>query len=149
MAIGLKLWETRDWPTRFRGLVAIHAAKGFPLWAREFAEEQHLIDPRIPLPKDMPLGCLVAVGEITDCKKTTSVVGQLSETEQSWGDYGPDRFAFGFTLLHKLTPIQARGALGFWEIPELLLDSIRGQVAGMDELLRSIQSRSSQGVLCQ
>lgn len=38
IAVGVKQWETRSWPTGFRGPVAIHAAKGMPKWAKEFAQ---------------------------------------------------------------------------------------------------------------
>jgi activating signal cointegrator 1 len=35
VAIGAKRIETRSWPTNYRGPLAIHAAKGFPKWAKE------------------------------------------------------------------------------------------------------------------
>ena len=34
VAIGAKRIETRSWPTKYRGPLAIHAAKGFPKWAK-------------------------------------------------------------------------------------------------------------------
>jgi len=119
MAMGIKQWETRSWSTGFRGLVAIHAARGFPGWARAFALEQHYAGVGIPRPEDLPLGCIVAVGEIVDCRKTLSVVSELSQTEQLWGDYSDGRFAFGFKLLRVIEPcIPVRGSLGFWSIPD-------------------------------
>ena len=39
VAIGAKRIETRSWRTSYRGPLAIHAAKGFPKWAREFAQD--------------------------------------------------------------------------------------------------------------
>ncbi|MFL5577327.1 MAG: ASCH domain-containing protein [Gemmatimonadaceae bacterium] len=38
VAIGAKTIETRSWPTHYRGEVAIHAAKGFPDWARQIVD---------------------------------------------------------------------------------------------------------------
>lgn len=35
VALQKKRIETRSWPTSYRGRLAIHAAKGFPKWARE------------------------------------------------------------------------------------------------------------------
>jgi hypothetical protein len=32
VAIGAKRIETRSWPTRYRGLLAIHAGAGLGLW---------------------------------------------------------------------------------------------------------------------
>ena len=40
VALGIKHVETRSWRTEYRGAVLIHAAKGFPAWAREFAAEE-------------------------------------------------------------------------------------------------------------
>jgi hypothetical protein len=34
---GQKRWETRYWPTRYRGLLLIQATKTFPRYARELA----------------------------------------------------------------------------------------------------------------
>ena len=39
VAIGAKRIETRSWSTRYRGPLAIHAAKRFPRYAREFTTE--------------------------------------------------------------------------------------------------------------
>ena len=35
VAIGAKRIETRSWSTKYRGPLAIHAAKGFPAWAKD------------------------------------------------------------------------------------------------------------------
>jgi hypothetical protein len=35
IAIGAKALETRSWPTRYRGPIAIHAAKSLPSWAAD------------------------------------------------------------------------------------------------------------------
>lgn len=119
MAIGVKEWETRSWPTGFRGLVAIHAAKRFPRWAKNFAMEirhEHSLFPQHP--SEWPVGCIVAVGEIKECRSTEDIRGQLSETERKWGDYGDDRYCFKFQLLRQvIPPALCKGALGFWTIP--------------------------------
>ena len=47
VASGLKVWETRSWQTSYRGPIAIHAAKGFPKEAREFASAAPLRKPGI------------------------------------------------------------------------------------------------------
>lgn len=38
VALGEKIIETRSWGTSYRGTLAIHAAKGFPREAQEFAK---------------------------------------------------------------------------------------------------------------
>ena len=37
VVIGAKCYETRSWATNYRGPLAIHASKGFPVWAKQFA----------------------------------------------------------------------------------------------------------------
>jgi len=106
----LKRWETRSWPTHFRGEVCIHAAKGFPGWAKEFAREENLTD--------LPLGAIVCVATLTECRQTTPLLlSELSEQEQKWGDYAPGRYAFKLENIRALTrPVWARGALGIWAV---------------------------------
>jgi hypothetical protein len=63
IALGIKKWETRSWPTHHRGEVCIHASKGFPRWAKDFAEEQGInLD-------SLPLGCIVCVCDLTECRQ--------------------------------------------------------------------------------
>ncbi|MBD2019381.1 ASCH domain-containing protein [Leptolyngbya sp. FACHB-36] len=69
----LKQYETRSWYTAYRGLIAIHAAK-----RQVDAEGLHLIDQVFQLSgshqrgicevKSYPLGAIVAVCELTDCR---------------------------------------------------------------------------------
>jgi activating signal cointegrator 1 len=126
MAIGLKEWETRSWPSSFRGQVAIHAAKNFPRWAKEFAEEVRIDHSLLPSVRDMPLGCIVAIGEITECRRTAELRSELSQIEQKWGDYADGRYAFKFNLIRMVVPpVPAKGALGFWAVDDHLWMAIR------------------------
>lgn len=110
IVIGLKTWETRSWPTNFRGDVCIHASKGFPRWAREFAAKKGIAD--------IPLGAIVCVANLTACRQTDTVVTELSAAEQEWGDYTDGRFAFKLENIRVLKqPIIAKGSLGFWSVP--------------------------------
>jgi len=130
MAIGLKEWETRSWPTSFRGRMAIHAAKGFPGWAKEFAAEAHRYHSGFPREvSEFPLGAVVCVGEIVECRRTNELRGDLSQTEQAWGDYADGRFAFKFNLERMLWPsIPAKGALGFWKMTDELGTAVTDQL---------------------
>jgi len=106
----LKHWETRSWPTHFRGEFALHAAKGFPRWCKDFAAEQGVnVD---------ALGAIIAIGEITACRQTETVVKEISEQEKKWGDYAAGRFAFKIENVKPLRePVYCKGALGFWTVP--------------------------------
>src|SRR5262245_18042005 len=86
IAIGAKKIETRSWPTNYRGLVAIHAAKRFQEPERMLVGEHRFMDAlkphykRAPLPEvhrtivsplDLPLGCFIALGRLRHCLSTT------------------------------------------------------------------------------
>jgi activating signal cointegrator 1 len=109
---GLKRVETRSWKTNYRGPLYIHAAKGFPKWAREFATEEADAG---RIPERLPLGAIIGCVELLDVKRTEELIETLSETEQKWGDYGPKRYGWitaNPVLLSK--PIPAKGSLGLW-----------------------------------
>lgn len=111
IAQGLKQWETRSWPTKFRGDVCIHASKGFPKWAKEFAAEKGLAE--------LPLGAIICVANITSCVRTEIAVrdGLISLGEQEWGDYAEGRYCFKLENVRVLRdPVFAKGALGFWPV---------------------------------
>lgn len=128
MAIGAKKIETRHWPTKFRGLVAIHAAKGglgltelenicrekyffSALKAFEpFRETAHLL--RRNMKGVFPRGHILAVGELVDCLPTeariclTSVFDEWpsldNPQERAFGNYEPGRFGFLFGNVRRL-----------------------------------------------
>ncbi len=118
VAIEIKQWETRSWPTSFRGEVAIHAAKGFPAWAKEFARFSGRDYEDLPSVMEIPLGKIVCIANLVDCQRTENVRGKLSRCEQEWGDYADGRFAFKLENVRVLkAPVAVRGALGFWTVP--------------------------------
>lgn len=134
VALELKRWETRSWPTGFRGEVCIHAAKGFPGWAKDFAWEmaaKYGIDELRPT--HLPLGAILCVANLTECRQTETAVRELSADEQLWGDYGPKRFCFKFENVRKLsTPVPALGALGFWEVAGPTAEFISEKLAAQE-----------------
>ena len=114
VALGSKNVETRSWRTHYRGPLAIHAAKGFPAAARQFAEQQRALD-RLPTP--LPLGALLCTVELIDCQPTTLIAPSLTPLERLYGDYSPDRWAWLFdpnSLRVLATPTPATGSLGLW-----------------------------------
>ena len=112
MALGLKTVETRHWWTGQRGLIAIHAAKRWTAEEREFTAA-------MGLPPVLPLGAIVAVGELVEVKRSEQLVGQLSEQELGWGNYGPGRYGWIFRNVVALNePVPFRGAQGFFEVPD-------------------------------
>ena len=127
VAVGAKRIETRSWSTKYRGPLAIHAAKGFPKWAREFSVQpicyEHV---RRSKQAGYPTGAIVAECRLVNVlpveviDNANNVFGvslePLSEQERNFGDYAPGRFAWLLEGIVELPePIPAKGALGLWE----------------------------------
>ena len=137
VAIGAKLIETRSWSTRYRGPLAIHAAKTLPAWALDELDdplfhgplldagilELHMLGwPPARLRRQFPLGQIIAVGELTECFRfTPESIADIGEPERSYGNYDLGRYGFRLANVRRLKePISARGALGLWafDLPE-------------------------------
>lgn len=120
VALGLKRIETRSWGTRYRGPVAIHAAKGFPHEAQSFAEARWL-EGRLPLrAADLPLGCILGVEYLSDILATEDAATRITAAELRFGDYTPGRKAWLFDPeQHRplATPFPYRGAQGLRRLP--------------------------------
>ena len=115
---GYKDIENREWLTRYRGSVWIHASKWWDAGEIlcDLADiHESMIEPGITVPPRLsdlkPLGgCIVGSVEIVDCVK---------QHNSRWfmGEYG-------FVLRNAtplLTPIPLKGALGFFDVPEGLI----------------------------
>jgi hypothetical protein len=115
VALGYKRVETRSWRTQYRGPIAIHAAKGFPAEAREFAEVERAIG---RVPARIPRGAVVCIIDLVDCQPTEDVALRISGLERHLGDYTSGRWAWLFDPDSRRMfsePIAARGALSLWE----------------------------------
>lgn len=132
--------ETRGWPTKYRGPLAIHAAKkpfntGFYLDRELYPFADALGLPDIFSFDTLPYGCIIAVCTLVDCVKITGrtsidgkiVAAQLADgrevtgNELVFGDYTPGRFAWILEDVRPLPkPIPAKGhqSLWNWEPPE-------------------------------
>lgn len=137
VAIGAKRVETRSWRTRYTGELAIHAAKGFPAYAREMlayghfaralAQAGHTVgrDPTrrgsMEITHDLPLGAIVATCRLVRCERTEDIAPDLPPRELAFGDYEPGRGAWVLADVVRLPePIPAVGHLGIWgwQVPE-------------------------------
>ena len=124
VAIGAKQYETRSWSIAYRGLVAIHASKGFPKWAKDTCAEQpflrSLTRAGLSMP-ELPLGAIVAVGRVVNVAPTERYERDdefIKTDEYDFGDYSPGRFAWCLAGVVRLPePIPFKGALGLWTVP--------------------------------
>lgn len=97
---GHKDIENRDWPTRFRGPILIHAGK------RLDADSE--VPPSLNPPTEFERGGIVGIAEIVDC---------IEQSESPWfcGRYG-----FVLRNTRPLPFIPMRGQLGIFDITRTL-----------------------------
>jgi len=129
VAIGAKKMETRSWEVTFRGPLLIHAAKGYPRDAKEFASSSGVISVTGMQPSDYPTGVILAKCELVGCIRTTKEFEAALHRDnlQEWmfGNFEPGRYAWQLQDIRRLAkPIPAKGALGLWswfgELGEML-----------------------------
>ena len=103
VAVGAKRIETRSWPTKYRGPIAIHAAKGFPADAKRFCEAnivcdavgwprmgavtQESLDESARLIKTLPRGMVVATATLVDCLPV-ELIELYSSKATHWAAFG-------------------------------------------------------------
>lgn len=146
VAIGAKRIETRSWATKYRGPLAIHAAKSFPREARQLCTTDPFLHALLQSGStnvdlhgnlsDLPLGCVIAICELTNCiaipmretsrpeqadSRISPMLTQMfvmippPEPELSFGDYSFGRYAFVLSDIYLVDPVPAKGSLGLWE----------------------------------
>lgn len=138
IAIGAKRIETRSWSTKHRGLIAIHAAKGFPKEARENCRLSPFVRGLRGFDyTTLPLGQIIATARLIDVRPTKPYDDDDSfraTDECAFGDYTPGRFAW---LLDDVTalpvPIPCKGALGLWEVPASIYEAVAIQLFAVSQ----------------
>jgi hypothetical protein len=111
--------ETRSWKTDYRGLLGIHAAKGFPKDARALCSSEPFKRTLYAAgyfgPDDLPTAALLGTVQLVDCGPVESVRGMLSADERAFGDYSDGRYAWLFDDPQPYpAPMPMKGALGLW-----------------------------------
>lgn len=124
IALRLKVFETRGWPTKYRGPLAIHAGKKIDLEAYEEEPIKSMLAKYGYWADNLPTGAVIATSELKDCLKSvdTWTDGYVLEKgvyvyspEQEFGDFTPGRFAWELSNVQRLTePITAKGQQGLW-----------------------------------
>lgn len=122
VARGLKGVETRHWPTAYRGPLLIHAARR---WTRderdtlrrlynEFAE----VAEEIAVDVTPPLGAVVAVARLVDCRlMTPEWIDAQTPLERAVGGWCPERYGWVLEDVRPVDPtIPLRGRQGLFEV---------------------------------
>ena len=122
IAVGAKRYETRSWPTRHRGPIAIHAA------ARWTPEQQRLARSRRVLGAlssagveeeglKATAGSIVAVATLVGCYRTEDIdPARIGADQLAFGDWRRGRWAWLLDGVLRLdNPVFVRGRQGIWE----------------------------------
>lgn len=141
IALGAKTIETRSWATKYRGPLAIHAAKRCnkselihlsccsnwrgAFWKTFRGNRTNFLG--------LPFGAIVATCELVDCRPTESFTnGEMDRkryppeptnpdfwTERGIGDFSPGRFGWVLANIKALSePIPCKGMQGLFEWDE-------------------------------
>jgi len=142
METGAKRNETRSWPTKHRGPLAIQASKKRPTdivgllgilrddwaaWAPALRDAGCPIDEhrRVIGLGGLAYGAIACVVNVVDCVSITAE-NAPSWPERAFGDYTPGRFMFVTDRVVRLAePVPFRGAQGMFDVPvDLLGDAV-------------------------
>lgn len=138
VATGAKRIETRSWSTKYRGPLAIHAAKTKNAEIDLMMHTRHVqggLAPLVGKPLDptgsswlgvkgehLPWGAIIAICNLVDCIPTDEFTQRQIKFEQFFGDFTPGRFGWILEDIKPLAePIPAKGMQGLWnfDIPDL------------------------------
>ena len=140
IAVGVKRIETRHWTTKYRGPLAIHAARRWTSAEKEFAMVEHTLG---RLPKRIPLGAIVAVCVLSDVLRTEELLLEIGPVEKIYGNYGFGRFGWVLTDICALhDPVPFKGHQGFFDVPD---DLLAGNKVPPDAFLREFWASSAAG----
>lgn len=116
--------ETRSWPTKYRGPLAIHAGKTIKPEFMNLAWNEPFFSALKPLHKledgntsiQYPLGCIIATCNLVDCiKMTPEFIKTVKRPELDFGFYQVGRYAWILKDVKALDePIPAKGLQRIW-----------------------------------
>lgn len=128
IAIKAKRYETRSWPTKYRGPLAIHAAAKNPAEVFKILDTDifELIEKALEPEGDknisrlrvkcLPTGKLIATARLTDCILITEdFAASVSPEERAFGDWTPGRYAWKLEEVEILASFpDIKGKQGLW-----------------------------------
>lgn len=119
--LDLKHYETRSWSTYYRGPLLIHAAKGFPAYAKDFAMTERGLGRGNGR---LAFGAIIGQIQVVNVCRTEAIGPKLSGLERLYGDYSAGRFAWEMAkpMLFK-EPIPYKGHLGLFEVPDSMVEA--------------------------
>ncbi|MFY0545471.1 ASCH domain-containing protein [Brevibacillus sp. H7] len=128
IALGEKQFETRSWATKYRGQLAIHAAKKIDREACESEPFRSVLEKHGYTADNLPTGAVIGIGKLADCLgvgmsdgEHRSMAGDtgihwipVKSNEYHFGWYGVGRYAWELTDVKQIEPFPAKGQQGLW-----------------------------------
>jgi hypothetical protein len=113
-----KIHETRDWSTRFRGVLLVHAAKRLERDVDVDLDDILNLQFGPDWRKELPTGAIIGRVELVDCWRTEDIRPQVTAEDLACGDFSPGRFAWERLGADRfVTPIPYRGKQGLFDVP--------------------------------
>jgi hypothetical protein len=112
IAEGVKRFETRTWPTKYRGVRLIHASRKDT--RKEYPQAWNSHDRYCGAPP--PLGAIVATALLVGCyRMNDEMIWLQGPTEKSFGNWAEGNYAWKLSNVVKLrNPILCKGRQGLW-----------------------------------
>jgi len=130
-----KQYDTRSWQwTPKPQDIFIHAAKGFPKWAKDLCRDNPFFRDALARhghkgPETLPLQVIVGKARISSCFATENVRARISEKERAFGDYSSGRLAIRLADQQAIAvPVPCVGALGLWTVPPEIEQAVKEQL---------------------
>ena len=113
VSIGAKIIETRPWSTDYRGTLAIHSADSITQVVDSYCQGI-LFSAGLDY-KTLPLGKIVAIAHLVDCKKVITVEIPCYP-QLAFSNFTPGWYALEFAYIKPLkNPIPVKGFNGIWD----------------------------------
>ena len=126
VVMGIKTIETRNWATKHRGTILIHAgkSKAGSIFADDLPIKKHIYDFY-----KLPFGACIGKVEIVDIIPADKLEVSLDEMDtltyerKAFGEYSDKRYAWILENASMLkTPISMSGMMSVWEVPSGFLE---------------------------
>ncbi|MBH0331049.1 2-oxoglutarate dehydrogenase E1 [Brevibacillus brevis] len=124
IALGEKRFESRGWPTRYRGPIAIHAAKKVDKELCLQEPFRSVLDLHGYTVNNLPVGAIVAIADLVGCHKVIGNNGTESAFlnnskvvdghELLFGHFDFGRYAWEMADVKQIDPVPAKGQQGLW-----------------------------------
>lgn len=119
IALGIKNTETRHWSTRYRGEIAIHAAKAWDGKKKLAADQiRKKLKKRLKVLDDPPRGAIVAVADLFEVVEFgLAIPSWASLHDVLCGNFAQGRFGWRLRHIRALSePVPVKGFQNMWTL---------------------------------